>query len=48
MKRSIELPADLSARLVEDAKVGIRWDALGEADFLGKLKPSAVLLPLIR
>ncbi|NLC29727.1 MAG: CoA pyrophosphatase [Chloroflexi bacterium] len=48
MKRSIELPADLSARLVEDAKVGIRWEALGEADILGKLKPSAVLLPLIR
>ncbi|MCK9246391.1 MAG: CoA pyrophosphatase [Anaerolineaceae bacterium] len=48
MTRPIELPADLSARLAEDAKVGIRWEGLGQADILGKLKPSAVLLPLIR
>lgn len=48
MTRPIELPADLSARVAEDAKVGIRWEGLGQADILGKLKPSAVLLPLIR
>ncbi len=48
MTRPIELPADLSALLAEDAKVGIRWEGLGQADILGKLKPSAVLLPLIR
>ena len=44
----IDLPSDLSARLAEQEKSGIRWEGLSQKERDSRLSSAAVLLPLIR
>ncbi len=48
MTSSIELPPDLSARLAKNEKGGVIWEAPSGYRDTSKLRPAAVLLPLIK